>query len=207
MVDSMRKPPPRHTEGKAPCHPRRGGGLLRITGGTHSSRRLTVPDLPGLRPAQDRVRAAVFSALGTLVPESKVLDLFAGTGSYGLEALSRGAASALFVEHNSRTAEALRQNLASLRYDFPIIESSVENWIPTAAAESFDLIFLDPPYDQTPDELSSWNVTSGLERLLSPQGRIVWEHSHQSRWSTESPLRQVWWREYGQTCVSFLRRS
>ena len=160
--------------------------------------------IPGLRPAQDRVRAAVFSALANWVPNARVLDLFAGTGAYGLEALSRGAQSAVFIEHNHRTAEALRGNLESLGYNFPVLETPVENWIPSSPSESFDLIFLDPPYDQTPEELSSWNTTSGLDRLLAPGGRIVWEHSHKGKWTPDSPLKEVWRREYGQTCVSFL---
>ena len=143
--------------------------------------------------------------MGNLVPESRVLDLFAGTGSYGLEALSRGASSALFVEQNNRTAEALRKNLASLNSDFPVLESPVETWIPRASEAAFDIIFLDPPYDQTPEELSEWKITEGLERLLAPGGRIVWEHSHQSNWKATSPLQEAWCREYGQTCVSFLR--
>jgi len=151
------------------------------------------------------VRAAVFSALGNLVPESRVLDLFAGTGSYGLEALSRGASSALFIEQNNRTAEALRKNLASLKYDFPVLESPVEMWIPRATEPPFDLIFLDPPYDQTSQELSEWKTVAGLDRLLAPGGRVIWEHSHQSTWKAPSPLQEVWRREYGQTCVSFLR--
>jgi 16S rRNA (guanine966-N2)-methyltransferase len=166
-----------------------------------------VPVIPGLRPAQDRVRAAVFSALANWVPDARVLDLFAGTGAYGIEALSRGAKSALFIEHNHRTAESLRHNLETLGYTFPVLETPVENWIPTAPDESFDLVFLDPPYDQTPEELSSWNITAGLDRLLAPKGRIVWEHSHRAQWSVESPLKQVWRRAYGQTCVSFLSRS
>jgi 16S rRNA (guanine966-N2)-methyltransferase len=203
----MRSTSNRHKERSAPCHPRRSGlGHLRITGGIHCSRQLEVPVIPGLRPAQDRVRAAVFSALANWVPEARVLDLFAGTGAYGIEALSRGAKSALFIEHNHRTAESLRHNLETLDYNFPVLETPVENWIPTGPPESFDLIFLDPPYDQTPEELSSWNVTAGLDRLLAPKGRIIWEHSHRAKWSTEIPLQEVWRREYGQTCISFLSR-
>lgn len=163
-----------------------------------------MPVIPGLRPAQDRVRAAVFSALANWIPDARVLDLFAGTGSYGLEALSRGAKTALFLEQNHRTAESLRHNLESLGYNFPVLETPVESWLPTAPAESFDLIFLDPPYDQTPEELSTWNITTGLDRLLAPKGRMVWEHSHRTKWGTETPLKEVWRREYGQTCVSFL---
>lgn len=138
------------------------------------------------------------------MPDARVLDLFAGTGAYGLEALSRGAKSALFVEQNPRTAESLRRNLDTLAYPFPVLETPVESWMPTAPAKSFDLIFLDPPYDQTPEELSTWSVTTGLDRLLAPKGRIVWEHSHRAKWSAEAPLQEVWRREYGQTCVSFL---
>ena len=133
-----------------------------------------------------------------------MLDLFAGTGSYGLEALSRGAKSALFIEHNHRAAEALAKNLDTLGYQFPVLETPVENWIPAAPAGAYDLIFLDPPYDQTPEELSSWTTTAGLDRLLAPGGRIIWEHSHKGKWSPETPLKEVWRREYGQTCVSFL---
>lgn len=201
----MRSTSPRHTEGRRPSHPRRSGtGFLRITGGIHCSRQLEVPVIPGLRPAQDRVRAAVFSALANWIPDARVLDLFAGTGSYGLEALSRGAKTALFLEQNHRTAESLRHNLESLRYNFPVLETPVESWLPTAPADSFDLIFLDPPYDQTPEELSTWNMTTGLDRLLAPKGRMVWEHSHRAKWSAETPLKEVWRREYGQTCISFL---
>ena len=204
----MRSTSNRHKERSAPCHPRRSGlGHLRITGGIHCSRQLEVPVIPGLRPAQDRVRAAVFSALANWVPDARVLDLFAGTGAYGIEALSRGAKSALFIEHNHRTAESLRHNLETLDYNFPVLETPVENWIPSGPAESFDLIFLDPPYDQTPEELSSWNVTAGLDRLLAPKGRIIWEHSHRAKWSTETPLHEAWRREYGQTCISFLARD
>ena len=82
------------------------------------------------------------------MPDAQVLDLFAGTGAYGIEALSRGAKSALFIEQNSRTAEALQQNLASLDYSSPVLTSPVENWLPQATGQ-YDLIFLDPPYDQT----------------------------------------------------------
>ena len=200
----MKKASLRHTEKQVQCHPRRGAGFLRITGGTHSSRRLQVPDLPDLRPAQDRVRAAVFSALAALVPQARILDLFAGTGAYGLEALSRGAASALFIEQDFRTAAALRQNISSLQYDSPVIESPVESWLPRAAPASFDLIFLDPPYDKTGAELSLWPSVKGLDLLLNPGGRIIWEHSVSSRWSPSTPLETVWHREYGSSSVSFL---
>jgi len=199
----MKKPSKGHREEKAACQSRRGGGFLRITAGIHKSRRLTVPPLPGLRPAQDRVRAAVFSALGALVPESRVLDLFAGTGAYGIEALSRGAQSALFVEQNPRAAEALRKNLLTLNYSFPVLTNPVESWLPQSTA-LFDLIFLDPPYDQTGAELSCWKVIQGIERLLAPGGRIIWEHHLSSQWTPEEPLKQVWHRTYGRSAVSFL---
>ena len=153
------------------------------------------------------MRAAVFSALGNLVPQSRVLDLFAGTGSYGLEALSRGASSALFIEQNNRIAEALRKNLTSLKYDSQVLESPAEIWIPRGSEASFDLIFLDPPYDQPSQELSEWKTVAGLHRLLAPGGRVIWEHSRQSTWKATRPLEEVWRREYGQTCVSFLVHS
>lgn len=197
------KPSKGHREESPPCHSRRGGGFLRITAGIHRSRRLAVPPLPGLRPAQDRVRAAVFSALGALVPQARILDLFAGTGAYGIEALSRGAQSALFLEQNARTAAGLRENLATLNYDLPVLTIPVENWLPQAT-DQYDLIFLDPPYDQTGAELSRWKLVQGIERLLAPAGRIIWEHHPSSVWSALEPLREVWRRTYGRSSVTFL---
>ncbi|NDI17902.1 MAG: hypothetical protein EBY83_08090, partial [Verrucomicrobia bacterium] len=138
------------------------------------------------------------------VPMREILDLFAGTGAYGLEALSRGASSAIFVEQEFRTAAALRQNISSLQYDSPVIESSVEAWLPRATPASFDLIFLDPPYDRTGAELSLWPVVQGLHLLLRPNGRVIWEHSCSSKWSPLAPIETVWHREYGRSSVSFL---
>ena len=140
------------------------------------------------------------------MPDARVLDLFAGTGAYGIEALSRGSKSALFIEQNSRTAEALQQNLGSLEYSFPVLTTPVENWLPQAK-DQYDLIFLDPPYDQTGAELSRWKVIQGLERLLAPSGRIIWEHHTSSVWSPQEPLREVWRRTYGRSTVTFLAAS
>jgi 16S rRNA G966 N2-methylase RsmD len=107
---------------------------------------------------------------------------------------------------NSRTAEALQQNLTSLEYSFPVLTSPVENWLPQAK-DQYDLIFLDPPYDQTGAELSHWKVIQGLERLLAPSGRIIWEHHTSSVWSPHEPLREVWCRTYGRSTVTFLAAS
>lgn len=137
---------------RRPPRPRRSGrpaGRLRIIGGDYRRRLLPVPDSPGLRPTPDRVRETLFNWLTTALPGARVLDLFAGTGALGLEALSRGAREAIFVERDARVAEQLRENLATL--------GAAERGRAVAAdAASFlagpaspcSLVFLDPPFRQ-----------------------------------------------------------
>lgn len=124
---------------------------MRITGGIARGIPLKAPPGDKVRPAMDATREAVFSHLGPLVEGALVLDLFAGTGAYALEALSRGAASAQLVEKDPRALAALQQNLASLAKSFGkilkarAISADALTWQPAFDA-SFDLVFVDPPY-------------------------------------------------------------
>ena len=137
---------------------------------------------------------------GSDTPEP-VLDHDAGWSS------SLSSTRFLVADDSSLMRMALSRSLKALGFEDITTVPNGKEAIAQLLAESFDLIFLDPPYDQTPEELSSWKVTSGLDRLLAPNGRIVWEHSHRAKWSMESPLKEIWRREYGQTCVSFLARA
>ncbi|TFH88316.1 16S rRNA (guanine(966)-N(2))-methyltransferase RsmD [Billgrantia azerbaijanica] len=127
----------------------RGTGRLRLIGGEYRRRQLPVLDSPGLRPTPDRVRETLFNWLAAATPGARVLDLFAGTGALGLEALSRGAAEAHFVERDPRVAEQLTTNLATLGAD-------ARGRVTTADALTFlageprpcSLVFLDPPFRQ-----------------------------------------------------------
>lgn len=123
---------------------------MRITGGIACGRTLKVPKTDSVRPTQDRVREALFSILHPELAGAAFLDLFAGSGAVGLEALSRGAVRVTFVEANRRHIATLRENLAFIakgstaRTD--VIAADVYRWIATYAGEGFDIVFADPPY-------------------------------------------------------------
>lgn len=129
---------------------RLGDGELRIIGGQWKRRRLRFPALEGLRPTADRVRETLFNWLQFDLHGSRCLDLFAGSGACGLEALSRGAASVLFVEQASPAAAALRANLALLQVSpeqARVMQADALRWLrehPPWAP--FDVVFVDPPY-------------------------------------------------------------
>ncbi len=122
---------------------------MRVIAGTAGGIQLTVPDTT-VRPTMDRVKAAIFSSLGERIIGARVLDLFAGTGALGIEALSRGAASALFVEENRAAVRAIEQNFVRTRLRGQVRSQEVFAYLESArAGETFDVIFADPPYEKT----------------------------------------------------------
>ena len=136
---------------------------MRITGGRARGIRLKVPTELVTRPATDRMREAVFSSLGTSVHNCKVLDLFAGTGSYGLEALSRGAASVCFVENNYAAINCLQRNSLAVtracgleKEVTRIVAQDVYN--SQANLQKYDLLFIDPPYA---------SIAKNIDRIFS----------------------------------------
>ena len=125
---------------------------MRVIAGTAKGRRLVrVP--PGVRPVSDKVREGVFSSLGDRVEGARVADLYAGTGALGIEALSRGAEGALFVERDPRAVAAVRENLerTGLASKAAVVRSEVNRFLRRPTASGFDLVFLDPPYDDGVD--------------------------------------------------------
>lgn len=163
----------------------RGRGLT-VTAGVHRGRRLRVP--PGIRPTTDRVRAAVFDALQGPPPE-RVLDLYAGSGAFGIEALSRGAAYACFIERSRRAVAAIRQNLErlGLRDSAEIVVGDARR-LKLARGAPFGLVFADPPYNESP-----WvALFDSLETpgLLADDALVVTETSSR----TGAPRVPVGWR-------------
>src|SRR4029453_5898809 len=121
---------------------------MRVIAGQAGGIRLAVPK-SGVRPTMDRVKAAIFSSLGEAVIGARVLDLFAGSGALGIEALSRGAASAIFVEDDRQSAEAIEKNLAKTNLEGRVRQQDVFDFLrPRANAEKFEIIFADPPYEK-----------------------------------------------------------
>ncbi len=136
-------------------------GKIRIISGRWRGRKLTVADAPGLRPTGDRARETLFNWLGPRVIGARCLDLFSGSGALGLEAVSRGAASAVLVERSASVMATLRKQVS----DWPdinkvqFVQADVLAWLDSATG-SFDLVFIDPPFEQALQQVV-------LERLLS----------------------------------------
>ncbi|MDH3613556.1 MAG: 16S rRNA (guanine(966)-N(2))-methyltransferase RsmD [Gammaproteobacteria bacterium] len=122
-------------------------GRLRIVAGNWRSRVLDIADVPGLRPTSERIRETLFNWLTPQISGARCLDLFAGSGALGLEALSRGAAETVFVEKSSQAVETLRNNIAALGSPAAIVHNSdAIEFLKNAAAGEFDIVFLDPPF-------------------------------------------------------------
>jgi 16S rRNA (guanine966-N2)-methyltransferase len=180
---------------------------MRVIAGSAGGVRLAVPK-QGVRPTMDRVKAAVFSSLGEAIIGARVLDLFAGSGALGIEALSRGAASAIFVEHDRQSVEAIQKNLAKTKLQGRIRAQDVfaflRQW---SNAGKFRIIFADPPYEKDQHGESHTEKLLNNEtvsELLEPGGIFVLEKK-----PTETfPQTKLWntlrHKTYGATEVLFL---
>ncbi len=156
--------------------------MPRIVAGTAGGRRLATPPGEGTRPTSDRVREALFARLEHLdaVAAARVLDLFAGSGALGLEAVSRGAATALAVESNRRAAQVIRRNAADLALSVTVREERVEALLAGDPPYAVHLVLLDPPY-----AVPAGQVGALLARLvdggwLVPEAVVVLERSARS---------------------------
>ncbi len=150
---------------------------LRIIGGNHRSRKVSFPELPAIRPTPDRVRETLFNWLQLLVPGSRCLELYAGSGILSMEALSRGAAHVDVVEKDARTLEAVRTNLLALGESesrFTLYHMSAAEFLKKYEGPAFDIAFLDPPFAE-PDELTNTTAAMTQRGLLAPGGRIYIE--------------------------------
>lgn len=123
------------------------GGSLRIIAGSLRGSRLQVPDAPGLRPTPDRVRETLFNWLAPWIAGARCLDLYAGTGALGIEALSRGAGVCVFVERDRTLQKLLEDNLVRLKADGARVVGADALDFLAGPAQAFDLVFLDPPFD------------------------------------------------------------
>lgn len=177
---------------------------LRLIGGTWRSRRLKFREMPGLRPTPDRVRETLFNWLAPVIPGARCLDLFAGSGALGLEALSRGAGETWLVEQHAATAATLRRNLELLEAaNGKVFSGDALDFLRRPPERPFDVVFLDPPFRQ------GWldRVCPLLESegWTGPGSRIYLEYERENpptalpaAWRT---LRQ---KEAGQLCYHLL---
>jgi 16S rRNA (guanine966-N2)-methyltransferase len=175
---------------------------MRVIAGVARGVPLTAPRDRGVRPITDRVKETLFGILGERVVDARVLDLYAGSGAIGIEALSRGAVAVTFIERSRTALTAIRDNLARTRLPGADVQAGdVVRWLASAARDRrYDLAFLDPPYEERA-------ILAPLERLvplLAPRATVVIKHF----WRTEVPpvdgLRPWRQRRFGETALTFL---
>jgi 16S rRNA (guanine(966)-N(2))-methyltransferase RsmD len=169
---------------------------MRVIAGRYGGRQLTAPKGAATRPTADRVREALFSVLGDLSGLT-VLDLFAGSGALGIEAVSRGAARAVFVERARAALTALRSNLDTLGIEAEVHDMDARSFVRNAsrAGHPYDLVFVDPPYrdaERLGHELD-------LASVIAPGGRLVVESDRRAPLATDLPT--TFERRYGDTLI------
>lgn len=183
---------------------------MRVIAGTSGGIRLVVPKTD-IRPTMDRVKAAIFSSLGERVIGARVLDLFAGTGALGIEALSRGAASAMFVERDRQAVATIERNLALTGLSGRIRKQDVFDFLSHAStAEPHDLIFADPPYDHLTAGESFTRLLLRNDRLparLTSEGIFVLEKRPGERLPATDFWEVLRRKTYGATETIFLQRQ
>lgn len=178
--------------------------IIRIISGSLGGRKIEAPDRGTTHAMSERARNAMFNSIGDEIKDARVLDAFAGSGSIGIEALSRGAMEAVFVERDRIACKIITKNLTTLDIEkqSTLIRTTVSNWLETAEPELFDVIFADPPYNDP--QLSTVSYLFGL---LKPGALMVLSHPGKG----EVPLRDgivvVDNRSYGNLHLTFFRRD
>ena len=177
---------------------------MRITGGKLKGRKIQVPPGRDLRPSTDKIRAAVFSVLGDDIKDARVADLFCGSGAFGLEALSRGAAYALFVDSSRQAAACVKKNIISLDLGgcTDILTTDALH-IRSAALKGISIIFADPPYGMSYGEKL---ISLLCLKKIGFDGILALEHERKWKYVGEGPkiLKTI---ESGDSHVTFLKIS
>ena len=178
--------------------------MTRIISGIAKGRTIKVPHA-GTRPTSDRVREAVFTSLTSRLgsfSDLLVLDLFAGSGAFGFESLSRGAKNCVLVEKHSSAANIIKENAKNLNFDVKVISSDVKTFLGKSAELKFDLVFIDPPYDYPNEDVEQVLNLLLVNGYLEPHAVVVVERSargEQFAWPIGFEEVQV--RSYGETLV------
>jgi 16S rRNA (guanine966-N2)-methyltransferase len=178
-------------------------GTLTITGGTLRSRRVPTPPGRAVRPTPSRVKEALFSILASRLADATVLDLFAGSGALGFEALSRGAAAVTFVESDARTAQALRDTASVLGLSPRVtVHTAPALRAVSRIAGRYDLVFADPPYAQPypADVFAALNARGAIDAATT----IVYEHAARTPAPADAAMIVERCETYGEVALAFL---
>ena len=180
---------------------------MRITGGIHRGRILKVPDGLEVRPTQDRVREALFNIIQNEIRGARFLDVFAGSGAVGLEAISRGAISASFIERSPRHIAYIKSNAAMLKLAPEIIQADAYQYLAAFSGEPFDIVYADPPYALGEKHGFDTVIKNLAERnVLKPGGLFIAETTFRIS-ATDLPGWDLCRdREYGKTRLLIWRR-
>lgn len=178
---------------------------MRVIAGLAKGRTLKAPKGLSVRPTSDKVRGAIFNIVvanwGDL-EGARVLDIYAGSGALGIEALSRGAKSAMFVEKDRRAVNAIEANLDTCGFKGTVISRDAER-LDLSTLGTFDIVFADPPYEMT----ATSKAVATLASALSPRALAIVEHAKGEAPAIPRGLVPVDSREYGSTAVTFYRRA
>lgn len=194
---------------------------MRVISGLFKGRKLIAIKGLDIRPTPDKVKGAIFNIIGEDIIESSFLDLFAGTGAIGIEALSRGARDVVFADNNSRAIDIIRKNLLQIQIPqptpvsatrFKIIRGDAIEVIKKFKTLQFDFIFLDPPYKSNLGERALVEISR--YNILKESGKVIWEHYYKTEFnfppltfykdSVKEPLELKRTIRYGDTALSFL---
>jgi 16S rRNA (guanine966-N2)-methyltransferase len=177
---------------------------VRIISGQFGGRKIEAPTTSRTHPMSERARGALFNSIATELAGAEVLDAFAGTGALGLEALSRGATHATFVERDKIAQKVLAKNISTLGVEknTTLIRAGVSSWYDTMENRDFDIIFADPPYHDP-----QFSTVSRLMGLLKPGGLMVLSHPGRGEEPTKSGVVVVDNRSYGNAHLTFYRRE
>ncbi len=172
---------------------------MRVIAGTYRGRTLKAPPGERTRPTSDRVREALFSILGDRIRDAEVLDLFAGSGALGLEALSRGASNATFVDEDPKAIAAVRANLDAVKAVADVRRSDALRFLSGASERGaqYDLVFLDPPYRLA--ERLAPSLSEALPAVLAPGAVAVAESDRRTPLTLDLTLHDE--RRYGETLI------
>ena len=174
---------------------------IRIISGKYGGRAIDAPGRSSTHAMSERARNALFNSISAELPGSRVLDAFAGSGSLGIEAMSRGADAAIFIEKDRIAAKIIQKNLDTLTVqNSKIIKTTVSNWIDRSAEEKFDIIFADPPYNDT-----QFSTVERLFGLLKPGALMVLSHPGKGEVPSKTGVVVVDNRSYGNLNLTFYR--
>jgi 16S rRNA (guanine966-N2)-methyltransferase len=182
------------------------GQRVRIVAGSAGGLWIKIPPKFKSRPTQDRVKQAIFSFLGEYCVGANILDLYAGSGSLGIEALSRGGKSCIFIEKERTNCQTIKENLQHCGFQGQVICQDVERYLSQNKLHS-TLVLLDPPYSTQKQDLSQTSLIKNLTESLQNECFIVWEHAKHDHFENRHLFQEIDRRDYGDTSVTFLKKK